>query len=218
MFIGVSYEPDQYHFSGSVGIDPQDTRGFDIFLTKLLDGYVLEVLTPEGEKLMQGLDLPAHETGKPARGHFQQHIYVPQTKLNTVMAAGYDNEIWNKRPRSAWVAAPAMWCAPPATASTSRKNVDISATKGRSPAQLGRLHAARLQRRGRRRSFPRGSGRSPAAPGVQGSFKYLRATPRASPGAWAAADAPLIAPLTISIVSIVNHLVADYEKTVVAPI
>jgi hypothetical protein len=41
VFVGVSYEPDQYHFSGSVGIDPQDPTGSDIFLTRLHDGYVV---------------------------------------------------------------------------------------------------------------------------------------------------------------------------------
>ena len=33
VFVGVSFEPDRFHFSGSVGIDPDDMHGCDVFLT-----------------------------------------------------------------------------------------------------------------------------------------------------------------------------------------
>ncbi len=38
VFIGVSFEPDKHHFSGSVGVQPDDPSGCDIFLTRLFEG------------------------------------------------------------------------------------------------------------------------------------------------------------------------------------
>lgn len=96
VFIGVSFEPDRFHFAGSVGIRPEDDSGCDIFLTKCLDGYVVEVLTRTGQGLVEGFDMPAHEAGRPATGNYQQHIYLPQAKLGEVMEKSYDNPVWEE--------------------------------------------------------------------------------------------------------------------------
>lgn len=216
VFVGVSYEPDEYHFSGSVGIDPQDTHGFDIFLTKLLDGYVLEVLTPEGEKLMKGLDLPAHETNKPARGHFQQHIYVPQAKLNSVMAEGYDNEIWEETAKKCVGCGTCNLVCPTCYCFNVEENVDITVTKGDrerswdgcmlrefSAVAGGEIFREKLADRQRHRIFRK--------------FKYL-SQDTGQPWCVGCGRCTAYCTADISIVSIVNHLVGDYEKTVVAPI
>ena len=55
-FIGVSYTPDEYHFSQSVGIPLHDTEGFDIYLEKNKDGYSVTIITEKGEKLSDGFD------------------------------------------------------------------------------------------------------------------------------------------------------------------
>ena len=96
VFIGVGFEPDSFHFAGSVGIRPDDNTGSDIFLTKCLDGYVVEVLTRTGQALVEGFDMPAHDAGRPATGNYQQHIYLPQAKLGEVMERSYDNPVWEE--------------------------------------------------------------------------------------------------------------------------
>jgi formate hydrogenlyase subunit 6/NADH:ubiquinone oxidoreductase subunit I len=96
VFVGVSFEPDRFHFSGSVGIRPEDNAGCDIFLTRCLDGYMVEILTRVGQELAAGFDMPPYEAGRPATGNFQQHIYLPQAKLGEVMEKSYDNPVWEE--------------------------------------------------------------------------------------------------------------------------
>ena len=48
-FIGVSFIPDEYHFSQSVGMPVHDTDGFDIYLEKNDDGYTVKIITKKGE-------------------------------------------------------------------------------------------------------------------------------------------------------------------------
>jgi len=216
VFVGVSFEPDAFHFSGSVGIDPQSTRGSDIFLTRLLDGYVLEVLTPAGEALMTGFDLPPHEAGKPAAGHFQQHIFVPQDKLSSVMAASYNNEVWAETSAKCVGCGTCNLVCPTCYCFNVEENVDITVTEGNrerswdgcmlrtfSEVAGGEVFREKVADRQRHRVFRK--------------FKYI-SDETGEP--WCVGCGRCTASCTagISIVNIVNKLVADYESTVVAPI
>ena len=216
VFIGVSFEPDQYHFSGSVGIDPQDTAGSDIFLTKLLDGYIVEVITPVGETLMEGFELPANEAHKPPRGHFQQHIYLPQAKLSQVMAKSYDNDVWEETAKKCVGCGTCNVVCPTCYCFNVEEEVDITVTKGHrerywdgcmlrqfSEVAGGEVFRDSLAARQRHRVFRK--------------FKYL-SEETGQPWCVGCGRCTALCTAHISIVSIVNHLVADYEKTVVAPI
>ena len=94
VFVGVSFEPDAFHFSGSVGVGSRDSSGFDIFLTKVDAGYALSVHTPAGEELVAGFDLREYAAALPVPPAFKQHIYVPQDKLSEVFDHSYHNDIW----------------------------------------------------------------------------------------------------------------------------
>ncbi len=216
LFVGVSYEPDEFHFSGSVGIDPYDMQGFDIFLTKLLDGYIIDVLTPAGEELMEGLDLPANEAAKPARGHFQQHIFVPQAKLSQVMNKSYNHEVWAESAAKCVACGTCNLVCPTCYCFNVEENVDITVTKGDrerswdgcmlrdfSAVAGGEVFREEVADRQRHRVFRK--------------FKYLSADTNQP---WCVGCGRCTAYCTagISIVAMVNKLVGDYEKTVVAPI
>ncbi|MBU0528590.1 4Fe-4S dicluster domain-containing protein [bacterium] len=56
IFVGVSFTPDEFHFSQSVGIPVHNTEGFDIYLEKNTDGYTVKIITEKGEKLIDGFD------------------------------------------------------------------------------------------------------------------------------------------------------------------
>ncbi|MCP4292573.1 MAG: hypothetical protein GY780_12155 [bacterium] len=213
-FVGVSYEPDKYHFSGSVGIDPFDTAGFDVFLTKLLDGYIVEAITNEGEGLLSGFELPPHEAGKPARGHFQQHIYLPQAKLSTVMEHSYDNEVWNETAEKCVGCGTCNLVCPTCYCFDVDESVDITATKGTrdrnwdgcmlrtfSEVAGGEIFREGLADRQRHRVFRK--------------FKYLS---EKTEEPWCIGCGRCTAACTadISIVNIVNRLVADFEKATVS--
>lgn len=94
VFVGVSFEPDDWHFSGSVGIDSRDPAGCDIFLARTYDAYVLSVLTEAGAALLKGLALPEWHGSQTPSPAFQQHVYVPQDRLSKVFEDSWDHEVW----------------------------------------------------------------------------------------------------------------------------
>ncbi len=216
VFVGVSFEPDTYHFSGSVGIDPYDTTGCDMFLTKLLDGYVLETLTPVGDKLTAGFDVPPHEAGKPARGHFHQHIYLPQAKLGEVMTRSYGHDVWAETAEKCVGCGTCNLVCPTCYCFDVDENVDITVTKGnrertwdgcmlRSFTEVagGEVFREDLGARQRHRVFRK--------------FKYI-SDETGEP--WCVGCGRCTASCTagISIVNIVNRLIGDAEHAAVAPI
>ena len=128
---------------------------------------MLEVLTPAGEATDGGLR-PAGPRGAQAgpAAISSSTSTCPRPSSSQVMAAATTTRSGRRRPRSAWAAAPAMWCAPPATASTCEENVDITVTKGHRERSWDGCMLRELQRGGRRRGVPRGAGRPPAPPRV----------------------------------------------------
>ena len=131
VFIGVDFVPDRYHFSGSVGIRPQDPTGCDIFLSKLYDGYVLEVHTDTGAELIQGFELLPHEAGIPRGAAFQQHIFVPQTRLSEIMAASYENPVWAESAERCVGCGTCNLVCPTCYCFNVEEQVDVTTTHGR---------------------------------------------------------------------------------------
>ena len=216
IFIGVSFEPDKYHFCGSVGIRPEDSTGCDIFLTKLFEGYVLEVLTPKGQELTEGMDLPVHEAGKPAMGHFQQHIFVPQAKLGEIMEHSYDNPVWEETAEKCVGCGTCNLVCPTCYCFNVEENVDITATKGTrerhwdgcmlrkfSEVAGGEVFRESLASRQRHRVFRK--------------FKYI-SDQTGQPWCVGCGRCTAYCTAGISIVAIVNRLIGEYERAVVAPV
>jgi len=210
LFIGVSYEPDQYHFAGSVGIRPEDNAGCDIFLTKLLDGFVVEVLTSSGENLIEGFDMPAHDAGKPATGHFQQHIYLPQAKLGEVMEQSYDNPVWEETAEKCVGCGTCNIVCPTCYCFNVEEEVDLSLTHGTrqrtwdgcmlrqfSEVAGGEVFRESLASRQRHRVFRK--------------FKYISDV-TGQPWCVGCGRCTAYCTAGISIVNIVNRLVGDTER------
>jgi sulfhydrogenase subunit beta (sulfur reductase) len=130
VFFGVSFVPDEFHFSGSVGVAPHDPTGCDAFLTKLLDGYVLDVVTPRAAELLRGFALPPYEGSAPPAAPFHQHIYVPQSRLTNVMAASYDNPVWEEASRNCVSCGTCNLVCPTCYCFDVRDDVDLSVTCG----------------------------------------------------------------------------------------
>ncbi len=216
LFVGVSFTPDGEHFSGSVGIRPEESAGCDLFLVKLFDGYVLEVLTDAGQALVEGFELKPHDAGRPTTGHFKQHIYVPQAKLTEIMGKSYNNPVWAETAKQCVGCGTCNLVCPTCYCFNVEEAVDLSVTKGHrerhwdgcmlrtfSEVAGGEVFRDSLGDRQRHRIFRK--------------FKYISEnTGQAQCVGCGRCTASC--PASISIVAIVNRLVSDSEQTVVAPI
>lgn len=97
LFVGVSYTPDDYHFSPSVGINPGDRKGLDVFLNKADGGYNVEILTEAGEKLVNGFGgFGASMNEEPMEHKFANKLVARYEDLPALMAKAVDNPIWKK--------------------------------------------------------------------------------------------------------------------------
>ena len=56
IFIGVSFDPDEWHFSKSVGIDCDRTEGFSLYFRKVENGHLVYVMDEAGKNLLSGFE------------------------------------------------------------------------------------------------------------------------------------------------------------------
>jgi len=209
-FIGVSYVPDKFHFAGSVGIDPYDMTGSDVFLTRHPDGWIVDVLTGEGAALLQGFALPPHALPKPKREHFTQHIYVPQDSLGRILEASYDHPVWNETARSCLscgtcnLVCPTCYCfnvedqvAVTGDSGSRERSWDGCMLRGFTEVAGGEVFREKVAARQRHRVYRK--------------FKYLS---DATGQPWCVGCGRCTAACTagISIVDIVNRLIRDSER------
>jgi len=94
-FIGVSFIPDEFHFSQSVGMPVHDTDGFDIYLEKNDNGYTTKIITVKGEKLIMGfngfsdaMDISSHHI------QFQNKLKYNYNRLPEVFEQSWGAEVW----------------------------------------------------------------------------------------------------------------------------
>ena len=216
LFVGVCFEPDRFHFSGSVGVEPDDADGCDAFLKKLLDGYVLEVLTPAGHGLVEGFEMPPYEGGEPPAHPFHQHVYVPQSRLGAIMETTWDNPVWEEASHSCVGCGTCNLVCPTCYCFDVHENVDISVTRGdrertwdacmlRGFSEVAGGEVFREERPDRQRHR------------VMRKFKYI-SDETGVPWCVGCGRCTAACPAGISIANIVNRLVGDAERTPVAPI
>jgi formate hydrogenlyase subunit 6/NADH:ubiquinone oxidoreductase subunit I/uncharacterized protein YkuJ len=95
VFIGVTYTPDENHFSPSVGIPADMKEGFDAFLTPADGGYNLSTLTPAGEKALKGF--AGAGNAKPAANGvaaFSRKISPELPRVPAILDKAYGSDIW----------------------------------------------------------------------------------------------------------------------------
>lgn len=94
-FIGVSFTPDDYHFSQSVGIPLHDTDGFDIYLEKNNDGYTVKLITKKGEQLVDDFD--GFKNAKDASSNhtqFKNKLKFNYNRLPEVFEHSWNSSVW----------------------------------------------------------------------------------------------------------------------------
>ena len=210
VFVGVDFTPDAYHFSDSVGIPVRCTDGFDLFLYRVDDGYVLEDLTDTGRSLLEGLELAPWDGVLPPPGKFQQHLYAPPERVAEALAVSYDHPVWEEAVRHCVGCGSCNLVCPTCYCFEVSDEVDVSVTQG---ARVRYWDGCTV------RDFTRVAGGEVFREGldtrqrhrVYRKFKYI--TDRTGQ-AWCVGCGRCTAacPAGISIVEIVNRVVIDYDR------
>ena len=97
-FVGVSYEPDEYHFSDYVGVDFDQTDGFSLYLKKLDQGFQLWVLDEKGESLISDFvaQLAPSEPQLNHKHRSKNRIKVHYNRLPQIFHHVYQSNVWQK--------------------------------------------------------------------------------------------------------------------------
>ncbi len=94
-FIGISFNPDEYHFSESVGISIEEMEGFDLFLNEVDEDYQLYVLTDHGRSLMQGYKKLSMTEPVVVEGReFKKKIRYHFNRLPKIFQNAYHSDVW----------------------------------------------------------------------------------------------------------------------------
>jgi ferredoxin len=98
VFVGVSYEPDDFHFADSVGIPAQLKEGFDAFLTRFEDYYRVESFTDKGASIVKTLApvLVDRDFGEEPVKHFKNRLKQSVAGIREVFHGAYNHPVWQK--------------------------------------------------------------------------------------------------------------------------
>ncbi len=210
-FVGVSFTPDQYHFSSSVGIDPHSTEGFDLFMHRTDRGFILEVVTPDGKELLKGFRKLTEFHGEyPDNEEFKSSLYAPQAKLSKVFDESYDNSVWREMAEKCTGCGTCNLTCPTCYCFDVEDHVDLSLDEGTRERRWdgcmlrgftevagGEVFREKLADRLRHRIYRK--------------FKYISDV-TGEPWCVGCGRCTVYCTAGISIVDIVNRLVSDYDK------
>jgi len=98
IFIGVTYNPDDYHFAESVGIPTDLKEGFDIFLTKHNNHYRVETLTAKGAEIVKewSIFLEDSNYSEDPVVHFKNKLKQSVAGIREIFHGAYNHPIWKK--------------------------------------------------------------------------------------------------------------------------
>jgi sulfhydrogenase subunit beta (sulfur reductase) len=100
LFIGISFKPDDWHFSKSVGIEIEKTEGFCLFFESVENGYLVFEVNEDGRKLLSEfgsgflvdapLDLDIREK------NFKKKTKYHYNRLPQVFEHVYNSKVWHE--------------------------------------------------------------------------------------------------------------------------
>lgn len=94
-FVGISYNPDEFHFSESVGITIEEMEGFDLFLNEIDGDYQLYVLNDNGQSLIEGFDkIKPTQPEIADNRNFKKKIRYHYNRLPRVFQYAYHSDVW----------------------------------------------------------------------------------------------------------------------------
>jgi ferredoxin len=99
--VGVSYSPDDSHFSPSVGIPADSREGLDVFLADAGDCWTVQAITAAGAALVRELAPLMDERDAPAPGVplFRTKLRQSAAGAREVFHGAYNHPVWQETAR-----------------------------------------------------------------------------------------------------------------------
>ena len=97
-FIGITYDPDEYHFSKSVGIALEDMTGFSLFIELKDDESVIFAVDDEGRDILKRFGKTDFEEGTyefPEK-HFSAKLKYHYNRLPKIFEKSYRSRVWDE--------------------------------------------------------------------------------------------------------------------------
>ncbi len=98
IFIGMAYEPDEFHFAEDLGIDIYDTTGFALFMVPAEKGFLVFEVDETGRQLMEefGKGLPLDAELQYERPKTKKKLKMHHNRLPQIFNYVYDSSVWKK--------------------------------------------------------------------------------------------------------------------------
>jgi sulfhydrogenase subunit beta (sulfur reductase) len=100
LFIGISFTPDKWHFSKSVGIEIEDIDGFCLYFEPLENGFLVFEINEDGKDLMTGfgagVEINAPLNIELFEKNFQAKIKYHYNRLPQIFDHVYKSKVWEE--------------------------------------------------------------------------------------------------------------------------
>ncbi len=98
LFIGISYQPDEYHFASDLGIDPYDVTGFSLFLDPVEKGFLVFEVDEMGKQLLAEFDagLPLNTPLEIEPVEHRPRIKMHYNRLPQIFEHVYHSKVWKE--------------------------------------------------------------------------------------------------------------------------
>jgi len=98
LFIGISYNPDEWHLGGPLGIEIENTDGFCLYFIPQGDGFAVFEIDEDGRALLDafGKGKQLEETPEIDKKEFKGKIKYHYNRLPQVFEHVYKSKVWDE--------------------------------------------------------------------------------------------------------------------------
>ncbi len=135
LFIGISYTPDDWHFSRSVGIEIEKLEGFCLYFEPLDSGFLVFIVNEAGKNLVElfgkGAEIDNDENFALVEKNFRVKIKFHHNRLPQVFENVYYSKVWEEISRKCLGCGTCNLLCPTCYCFDVRDEIELDATTGK---------------------------------------------------------------------------------------
>jgi sulfhydrogenase subunit beta (sulfur reductase) len=134
IFIGISFSPDKYHFTKSVGIAIEELDGFSLYFEPVENGFLVFEVDEKGKELIaqfgSGVSLDTQMDFEVKKKEFKSKIKYHYNRLPQVFDHVYNSKVWTEVSEKCVGCGTCNLLCPTCYCFDVRDEVDLDVTKG----------------------------------------------------------------------------------------